>query len=37
VKRPDGWSVAGVGAVTLYAAGGTTAYSAGDAPEGLPG
>ena len=36
VKGPDGWSVAGVGTVTLYADDGTSTYSAGDAPEGLP-
>src|SRR4051812_1780811 len=36
VKAPDGWSVAGVGTVTLYAADGTSTYAAGDAPEGLP-
>ncbi len=36
VKGPDGWSVAGVGTVTLYAGDGTSTYSAGDAPEGLP-
>ncbi len=36
VKAPDGWSVAGVGTVTLYAGDGTSTYSAGDAPEGLP-
>jgi cyanophycinase len=37
VKNPDGWSVAGAGAVTLYGADGTsTTYTAGDAPEGLP-
>jgi cyanophycinase len=36
VKDADGWSVAGAGVVTLYAAGGTTTYRAGDALEGLP-
>src|SRR5215203_1229529 len=36
VKGPDGWSVAGAGTVTLYAAGGTTTYTAGDTPAGLP-
>ena len=36
VKRPDGWTVAGAGTVTLYGAGATTTYTAGDAPDGLP-
>jgi cyanophycinase len=37
VKAPDGWSVAGAGAVTLYAGGQTsTTFSAGEKPEGLP-
>ena len=36
VKSPDGWTVVGAGMVTLYGADGTTTYSAGDAPEGLP-
>ena len=36
VKGPDGWSVGGVGAVTLYAADTVTTYSAGDTPDGLP-
>jgi len=36
VKAPAGWSVAGVGTVTLYAGDSTSKYSAGDAPEGLP-
>ena len=36
VKGPDGWSVTGVGTVTLYGAGSTTTYVAGDAPDGLP-
>jgi cyanophycinase len=36
VKSPDGWSVAGAGAVTLYAAGGTSTYASGDTPAGLP-
>jgi cyanophycinase len=37
VKATSGWSVAGAGTVTLYEAGATTTYSAGDAPAGLPG
>ena len=41
VKRPDGWSVAGAGTVTLYGVpdseGATTTYTAGDTPAGLPG
>jgi cyanophycinase len=36
VKGPEGWTVAGAGAVTLYGAEGTTTYTAGDSPEGLP-
>ena len=36
VKGPDGWSIAGAGTVTLYAAGGTTISTAGDEPVGLP-
>jgi cyanophycinase len=36
VKGNDGWSVAGAGTVTLYRAGTTATYAAGDAPEGLP-
>jgi len=36
VKRPDGWTVAGAGTVTLYGAGATTIYTAGDVPDGLP-
>jgi cyanophycinase len=36
VKGPDGWSVAGAGTVTIYGGDGTTVYSAGDVPEGLP-
>jgi cyanophycinase len=36
IKGPDGWSVAGVGKVTLYASGGTTTYALGDVPAGLP-
>ncbi len=36
VKGPDGWSVGGVGAVTLYAADTITTYSSGDTPDGLP-
>jgi cyanophycinase len=36
VKGPDGWIVAGAGSVTLYGANGTTVYTAGDAPDGLP-
>ena len=36
VKGPDGWSVAGAGTVTLYAADAITTYPAGDTPEGLP-
>ena len=36
VKGPDGWTVAGAGAVTLYGADGTTTYASGDSPDGLP-
>jgi cyanophycinase len=36
VKSPDGWTVAGAGTVTLYGAGATTTFVAGDAPDGLP-
>jgi len=36
VKGPDGWSVAGAGTVTLYAADDTTTYTDGDTPAGLP-
>lgn len=36
IKGPDGWTVAGAGAVTLYAGGDTTTYTAGDVPDGLP-
>ena len=36
VKGPDGWSVAGAGAVTIYTAGGTATYTAGDVPDALP-
>src|SRR4029079_11475385 len=36
VKGPDGWSVTGAGTVTIYDTNGTTTYTAGDAPAGLP-
>jgi cyanophycinase len=36
VKGPEGWIVAGAGAVTLYGANGTTRYASGDTPDGLP-
>ena len=36
IKRPDGWSVAGAGAVTLYGVVGTPRYTNGDAVPGLP-
>ena len=36
LKGPDGWSIAGGGTVTIYTGDGTTTYSAGDTPEGLP-
>jgi cyanophycinase len=36
LKGPDGWSIAGVGTVTIYTGDRTTTYSAGDTPEGLP-
>ena len=36
IKRPDGWSVAGAGAVTLYGVDGTPRYTNGDAVPGLP-
>lgn len=36
IKGADGWSVAGAGTVTLYAAGGSSTYRSGDTPEGLP-
>ncbi len=36
IKRPDGWSVAGAGAVTLYGVDGTPRYTAGDTVPGLP-
>ena len=35
VKGPDGWSVAGAGAVTLYGAEGTSVYAGGAVPAGL--
>jgi cyanophycinase len=37
IKRADGWSVAGAGAVTLYGVEGTPRYSSGDTVAGLPG
>jgi cyanophycinase len=36
IKGPDGWSVAGAGAVTLYGIEGTPRYSSGDPVEALP-
>lgn len=36
VKDAAGWSVAGAGTVTLYGAGGTATYRAGDRIDGLP-
>ncbi len=36
IKRSDGWTVAGAGAVTLYGVDGTPSYTAGDAVPGLP-
>jgi len=36
IKRPDGWFVAGAGAVTLYGVVGTPRYTNGDAVPGLP-
>jgi cyanophycinase len=37
VKGPDGWTVAGAGAVTLYGGDGTSSsYTSGDTPDGLP-
>jgi cyanophycinase len=36
IKGPDGWSVAGAGAVTLYGRDGTRTYTSGDRVEGLP-
>ena len=36
IKRADGWTVAGAGAVTLYGIEGTPTYTTGDAVAGLP-
>jgi cyanophycinase-like exopeptidase len=37
VKHGETWSVAGVGAVTIYGGEGSVTYTAGATVEGLPG